>query len=138
MDRREMLLRAGAAALALGVAPFPLGWAAPADAPKRRILMYTRSQTYEHDVVKRKGGKPSLAETIVTDLGAKHGFEVHCTKDGREFLPETLAKFDAFLFETTGDLTQEKGTDTKTEKKAGKKKGGKKKSGDDTKKDAAK
>src|SRR5262249_13311125 len=35
--------------------------------------------------------------------------EVTCTKDGREFLPETIAKYDAFLFETTMDLTKEGG-----------------------------
>src|SRR5205823_8096883 len=28
------------------------------------------------------------------------------TKDGRIFLPETIKAFDAFLFETTGDLTK--------------------------------
>src|SRR5262249_44698145 len=29
-----------------------------------------------------------------------------CTKDGRTFLPETLASYDAFFFETQGDLTK--------------------------------
>jgi hypothetical protein len=42
------------------------------------------------------------------------------------------------VFGTTAVFAQEKGGDTKTEKKAGKKKGGKKKTGDDTKKDAGK
>jgi type 1 glutamine amidotransferase len=105
-----MLLQSGAA-VALGLSRFPLGWAAAADASKRRILMFTRSQGYEHDVIKRKG-KPddlSLAEQIVTDLGKKHNFEVECTKDGRVFLPANISKFDAFLFETTGDLTKEGG-----------------------------
>ena len=44
----------------------------------------------------------SVAEQIVTDLGAKHGFDVTCTKDGGVFVPENLAKFDAFVFETPG------------------------------------
>lgn len=110
MNRRD-LLKTGAVA-ALGLSAFPFGWTARADAPKRRLLMFTRSQAFEHSVVKRgKKGELSLAERIVTDLGRKHGFEVHCTKDGREFLPETIARYDAFFFETTGDLTQEKGTD---------------------------
>jgi type 1 glutamine amidotransferase len=105
-----MLARTGATALTLGLSRFPLGWAAAADTPKRRILMYTRSQTFEHSVVKRgKNNELSLAENIVKKLGDQHGFEVTCTKDGREFLPETIAKFDGFLFETTGDLTKEKG-----------------------------
>jgi len=108
MDRREMLLKSGALAAALGLSRFPLGWAA--DAPKRRILMFTRSQGFEHTTIHRK--KPDelgFAEKILTDLGAKHGFEVKCTKDGREFLPENLAKYDAFFFYTTGDLTKEGG-----------------------------
>jgi len=107
MNRREMLGRSAAAIATLGVSRLPLGWTASKDAPKRRILMYTKSEGYQHDVVKRgKDGKLSLAEQIVTDLGAKHGFEVTCTKDGGVFVPETLAKYDAFLFETQGDLTQ--------------------------------
>ena len=110
MNRREMLVRTGAAAVTLGLSRFPLGWAASADAPKKHILVYTRSQGFEHSVVRRpKNGKLSLAEQIVTDLGAKHGFDVTCTKDGRFFLPDTLKKYDAFLFETTGDLTKEGG-----------------------------
>ena len=110
MNRREMLTRAGATAFTLGLSQFPFGWTARADTPKRRILMYTRSQTFEHSVVKRgKNNELSLAENIVQDLGRKHGFEVTCTKDGREFLPETIAKYDGFLFETTGDLTKEGG-----------------------------
>ncbi len=108
MHRRD-LLKTGLAAVAAGAAPFPLGWTAPVPEAKRRILMFTRSQGFEHSVVKRKGSELSLAETIVTDLGKKHGFEVTCTKDGREFLPQNLAKYDAFLFETTGDLTKEGG-----------------------------
>ncbi len=109
MNRRDLLKTA----TAFGLSAFPFGWTAAADAPRRRVLVYTRSQAFEHPVVRRgKGGELSLAERIVTGLGQKHGFEVHCTKDGREFLPETLSKFDAFLFETTGDLTNEKGTDS--------------------------
>jgi len=110
MNRREMLLRTGAAAATVGLAQFPFGWMARADGSQKRVLMMTRSQGYEHSVIKRgKKGELSLAERIVTELGKKHGFEVNCTKDGREFLPETLGKYDAFLFETTMDLTKEGG-----------------------------
>jgi type 1 glutamine amidotransferase len=107
MNRREMLVKTGAAALTVGLSRLPLNWVSAADAPKRRILMYTHSVGFEHDVVKRKGSSLSLAEQIVTDLGAQHGFEVNCTKDGRVFLNEDLTKYDAFLFETQGDLTKE-------------------------------
>jgi type 1 glutamine amidotransferase len=110
MHRRD-LLKTGLAAVAAGAAPFPLGWTAPAPGAKRRILMYTHSQGFEHPVVKRKNGQLSLAETIVTDLGKKHGFDVTCTKDGREFTPENLAKYDGFLFETQGNLSSERSLD---------------------------
>ena len=110
MNRRDMLIRTGATALTLGASRFPLGWAAPFDGPTKKILMFTRSQTFEHSVVKRgEGNADSLAERIVKDMAKQHNFEVTCTKDGREFLPATIAKFDAFLFETTGDLTAEGG-----------------------------
>jgi len=76
VNRRDAL-KAGVAGLALGLSRFPLGWAAGADAPKRHILVYTRSQAFEHSVVKRgKDGELSLAERILTELGKKHGFEV--------------------------------------------------------------
>jgi len=111
MNRRELLRATGAAAMTIGASTFPLGWTAAADTPKRRILMFTRSEGYQHDVVKRQNGKLSLAERIATDLGEKHNFEVKCEKDGRVFVNEDLTKFDAFLFETQGDLGKEKSQD---------------------------
>jgi type 1 glutamine amidotransferase len=111
MNRRQMLRRTGLAALLLGTTPLTRSWLHAADAAKKRILMFTRSQGYEHDVVKRKGGGLSLAEQIVTDLGPKHGYEVVCEKDGRVFLSNDFAKFDGFLFETQGDLGAETSKD---------------------------
>jgi type 1 glutamine amidotransferase len=107
MNRREMLIRTGTAlTLGLGYGTAMTSMAR-AEKAKKRILMYTKSVGYEHDVVKRKGDKLSLAESIVTDLGAKHGFEVNATKDGRVFVNEDLSKYDVFVFETQGDLTKE-------------------------------
>jgi len=111
LNRRDLLRHGGLAALALGAARFPLGWTRAADPAKKRVLMYTRSEGYEHDVVKRKGDKLSLAENIVTDLGAKHGVEVQCEKDGRVFESKDFPKFDAFVFETQGNLLGEKSKD---------------------------
>ena len=112
MNRRQLLQRAGAAALALGASRLPFGWTAPADGSKKRVLMYTRSQAFEHSVVKRgKDGALSLAEKTVTELGAKHGFEVVCEKDGAIFTSKDFHTFDGFVFETTGDLTAPDGTD---------------------------
>ncbi len=112
MNRRQLLQRAGLAAVALGASRLPFGWTAPADGSKKRVLMYTRSQAFEHSVVKRgKDGALSLAEKTVTALGAKHGFEVVCEKDGAIFTSKEFPTFDGFIFETTGDLTAPKGTD---------------------------
>jgi type 1 glutamine amidotransferase len=107
MNRREWLQQSGLAALLLGAAPLPRAWAA-ADAPKRRLLMYTRSVGFQHPVVTRKGRELSLAERIATDLGALLGFEVLCEKDGRVFESGDFHRIDGFLFETQGDLTSEK------------------------------
>jgi uncharacterized protein len=110
MNRRELFTQTGAAALALGLSQFPLGWAGAAEAPRRRILFFTKSSGFEHSVIKRQGDALSHAEQVLTDLGARHGFQVDCSKDGRLFTPENLARYDAFFFYTTGDLTQP-GTD---------------------------
>src|SRR5262249_43229086 len=106
MNRRDLLKTAAA----LGVSAFPLGWTAAQGKAKKKILMFTRSQRFEHSVIKRSSpDKLGHAEQILTDLGAKAGFDVTCTKDGRVFLPENIAKYDAFFFYTTGDLTKEGG-----------------------------
>jgi uncharacterized protein len=107
MNRRDML-RGSAAALA--ATAFPLGWAARGDdKKKRKLLVYTRSAGFEHSVVKLDKNGDCLVNRIFKKLGQQHNFDVHCTKDGRIFLPETLKEFDAIFFETTEDLTKEGG-----------------------------
>ena len=108
LNRRDML-RTGVAALGAGVFPFT-GTLRADTAKTKKLLVYTRSQTFEHSVVRpAKGKTKSLVEEVTTDLGSKHNFEVTHTKDGRIFEPDTIKQFDAFLFETTGDLTKEGG-----------------------------
>src|SRR6266852_1841108 len=111
MNRRELLWGTGAAALTLGFGPFPLGWTAPTTGQRKRILMYTKSEGYEHDVVKRKDGELSLAEKIAMRLGKNHGFDVTCEKDGKVFLSDSIKDYDGFLFESQGDLTKEESKD---------------------------
>jgi uncharacterized protein len=113
MNRRELLRRAGASAAALGFSSLPFAWSESPKGGKKKpkLLMFTRSEGFQHSVVERKGGKLSLAERIVTDMAEKHGFEVTCSKDGRIFLPETLKEFDGFLFQSQGDLIKEKSVD---------------------------
>jgi type 1 glutamine amidotransferase len=116
-----LLKATSATALGLGLSSFPLGWTTAADDKKKRVLFFTRSQGFQHSVVNlneggkggRKGetGKVAHAEQIVMDLSKQHGFEVDVTKDGRVFTPENIAKYDAFFFYTTGDLTVEKSQD---------------------------
>src|SRR4051812_43099892 len=110
MNRREMLKVAGVAAAGLALSPFArpvLG--AEAGAPRKKVLFFTKSQGYQHSVITRPADNPeklAYAEQILTDLGAKSGFDVVCSKDGTMFSPENLAKFDVFAFYTTMDLTQ--------------------------------
>jgi type 1 glutamine amidotransferase len=105
MNRRKLIQSAGAATLGLGLSQFPLGWAEAAKGPRRRILFFTKSSGFEHPAIKQVNGQPSFAEKVLQELGARHNFEVTHTKDGSVFTPENLAKYDAFFFYTTGDLT---------------------------------
>jgi type 1 glutamine amidotransferase len=79
-------------------------------AEKKSVLVFTKSSGFEHAVVKRSGSQLSIAETVVTELGKKNGFDVNCSKDGRVFDSKEFHSYAAALFFTTGDLTQS-GTD---------------------------
>jgi len=79
-------------------------------ASQKSLLVFTKSSGFEHQVVKRVDGKPSILENTVTELGKKHGFAVETSKDGRIFDSADFSKFGGMLFFTTGDLTTE-GTD---------------------------
>jgi type 1 glutamine amidotransferase len=81
-------------------------------AANKSVLVFTKSAGWEHDVVKRVGGKPSLVDDVVTDLGSRHGFKVGVTKDGRIFDSKDFHSYAAVVFFTTGDLTT-LGTDGK-------------------------
>jgi type 1 glutamine amidotransferase len=117
LQRRELLQTLAATA----ISAFPIGWTAAHTRRAKSILFFTRSQGFQHSVVNRqeagKGGRKGTpgelahAEQIVTDLGKQHGFDVVCTKDGRIFVPEELARFDAVFFYTTGDLTNPQSAD---------------------------
>lgn len=79
-------------------------------ASQKSLLVFTKSSGFEHQVVKRVDGKPSILENTVTELSKKHGFTVETSKDGRIFDSADFHKFGGMLFFTTGDLTKE-GTD---------------------------
>jgi type 1 glutamine amidotransferase len=101
LNRRQILL-SGAAMLGAGA--FGRLASAASKADTKKVLFFTKSSGFPHSVITRKGGELSHAEKILTELGKEHGFEVVCSKDGRLFEPETIGQFDAFVFETTGDL----------------------------------
>jgi len=81
-------------------------------APEKSVLVFTKSSGFEHAVVKRVDGKPSIMDDTVTELGNKHGFTVGVTKDGRIFDSKEFHSYAALVFFTTGDLTT-LGTDGK-------------------------
>jgi type 1 glutamine amidotransferase len=107
MKRRDFILASGAA---MGLTALPLGWTIAKDAPRRRVLMFTRSAGFQHSVITRRADQLGHAERIASDLGRQNNIEVVVTKDGSVF-DSDLDQFDAFFFYTTGDLTSEKSAD---------------------------
>jgi type 1 glutamine amidotransferase len=81
-------------------------------AASKSVLVFTKSSGWEHDVVKRVGGKPSIVDDAVNELGNQHGFKASVTKDGRIFDSKEFHSYAAAVFFTTGDLTT-LGTDGK-------------------------
>lgn len=104
-NRRDFLRTTAAAGASLALTKGLL--AAPS---QKSVLVFTKSSGWEHDVVKRIDGKPSIMDNAITEMGKKHNFEVVCSKDGRIFDSAEFAKFGASVFFTTGDLLEE-GTD---------------------------
>ncbi len=78
--------------------------------PAHKLLFFSKSSGFEHDVISWKKGKPSFAEKTLEKLGKDRDWTFEFSKDGSKFSPEYLADFDAVIFYTTGDLTK-KGTD---------------------------
>src|SRR6266849_9832861 len=105
-SRREFLRAATLTGAGLAVSNGLVG------ASNKSVLVFTKSSGWEHDVVKRVGGKPSLVDDTITEFGNKHGFKVGVTKDGRIFDSKEFHSYAALVFFTTGDLTT-LGTDGK-------------------------
>ena len=81
-----------------------------ADGSVHQILVFTKSSGFEHSVIKEEKGQPSHVEKVLSPLAADNHVEWTFTKDGGVFTPAGIAKYDAFIFYTTGDLTKP-GTD---------------------------
>jgi uncharacterized protein len=105
MNRRQFILGSGAVALGMGLTKWPAVFAdSAASAPVKKVLFFSKSSNFEHAVIKRKDGKPSFVENLLSTLGPDRGVEFEYSKDGSLFTPQYLERFDAFMFYTTGDL----------------------------------
>jgi len=98
LNRRQFVRIGAAGSTALFL---PTKFFAP---EKKSVLVFTKSSGWEHDVVKRVHGEPSIVENAVTSLGRKHGFNVTATKDGNLFDSKDFHQYAALFFYTTGDL----------------------------------
>src|SRR5258706_4939889 len=83
-----------------------------AGASEKSVLVFTKSSGFEHTVVKRVDGKPSIMDDTVNELGNRHGFKVGVTKDERIFDSKEFHSYAAVVFFTTANLTT-LGTDGK-------------------------
>lgn len=73
----------------------------------KHVLFFSKSSSWEEKLVHRDGDQLSFVEKQLQDLGKENHIEFTFTKDGTIFTPQNIAKFDAFLFFTGGDLTSE-------------------------------
>jgi type 1 glutamine amidotransferase len=105
-NRREFLRATALTGAGLALSNPLLG------ASNKSVLVFTKSSGFEHAVVKRVDGKPSLVDDTINELGNKHGFSAVVTKDGRIFDSKEFHSYAAVVFFTTGDLTT-MGTDGK-------------------------
>ncbi len=103
MKRRDFL--ATTAVTAVGLSAFPVGWVPAAEKKRQKVLYFTRTASFEHGPVKRKGEELASSEKTLTEMGKRAGFDVVCSKDGRVFDGD-LAQYDAIAFYTCGDLTR--------------------------------
>ena len=75
--------------------------------PRKRVLFFTKSSGYEHPVAYRNGAFPCFLETEMLQFGSDHEIDFDFCKDGSIFSADEIAKYDAFVFYTSGDLTQQ-------------------------------
>jgi uncharacterized protein len=82
----------------LGSAAAIRSFGARAERPPERILYFTQSAGYRHEVL-------PLSKAILTQLGRDSGiFEVDATEDTAAFSTENLDGYAAVMFYTTGEL----------------------------------
>jgi type 1 glutamine amidotransferase len=70
-----------------------------------RVLYFTKSAGYEHDIVRHEGSVPSHSERVLLKLGAANDIDFAFSKDGSLFSPAYFGEFDAVMFFTGGDIS---------------------------------
>jgi uncharacterized protein len=103
MNRRELLLSAGATIVGLSALPASLLLAQEEGKKKQKVLYFTRSAGFQHPPITRQGDELSKSEKLLTAWGKDAGIEVVCSKDGAVFDGD-LDQYDAFVFYTSGNL----------------------------------
>jgi type 1 glutamine amidotransferase len=70
-----------------------------------KVLYFTKSSGWEHDVVKRgPQGEPSYSEKILSKMAETGEIEFTFSKDGSLFSKDYLKQFDVVFFYTSGNL----------------------------------
>jgi len=70
-----------------------------------KVLYFTKSSGWEHDVVKwGADGAPSYSERVLLKLAKANDIAFTFSKDGSVFSADYLAQFDAVCFYTSGNL----------------------------------
>ncbi len=71
-----------------------------------QVLLLSRSQVFQHEVIAEKDGQESQVEIVLRGLLAEHGMTLTATKDAGSINAENLKSYKLVIFYTQGDLTQ--------------------------------
>jgi uncharacterized protein len=69
----------------------------------KKVLFFSKSAGFEHDVSRRMNDGPSFAERVISNLAKSYDFEITLSKDGTIF-DKDHEQFDCYYFYTSGDL----------------------------------
>jgi hypothetical protein len=73
----------------------------------KHVLVFSKSAGYEHPIAYRDGASACFIERQMLEFGRENNIDFDLTKDGSIFSPEKIIKYDAFVFYTSGDMTNQ-------------------------------